>query len=282
MPRSAAKILNCAPMDACIVARDLSGFEEIGTRFEEELSSAWGFLTLYEAAAFLTRPEAVEVEVVILAVSADDEADLPLFGEVIRTARDYGHKVLVIADLLGSIALHVLLAQGADGFLPYPVPIGALSAAVKRLTAPEPYAPSYDRRQSDPHRQGAVFSVHGLAGGVGASTFAVNLAWELATLDRDAPPRVALLDLDLQFGAASAYLGLPPGARVVDLLTHTDTMDRGAFTDAMASCYERLSVLTAPPSILPLEVLRPDDVLRLLAMARSTFDYVVIDMPKSI
>lgn len=282
MPRSAAKILSCAPMEACVVARDLSGFGQIGIRFEEELPESWDVLPLDQAAEYLALPEAIEIEVVIIAVNADDEAELPLFGEVIRTARDYGHKVLVIADSVGPISLHVLLAQGADGFVPYPIPIGALSAAIKRLTAPEPFSPRYDRRQGDLRRNGAVLSVHGLAGGVGTSTFAVNLAWELATIDPKNPPKVALLDLDLQFGSTSTHLGLPPSTRVLDLLMHTETMDRGAFMAAMVSYHDRISVMTAPPDVAPFGLLRPEDVSRLLAMARSSFDYVIVDMPKPV
>ena len=39
-------------------------------------------------------------------------------------------------------------------------------------------------------------------------------------------------------------------------------------------------MLTAPAEILPLDLVTPEDVARLSTMARSTFDYVVIDMPK--
>ena len=53
-----------------------------------------------------------------------------------------------------------------------------------------------------------MFVVHGLAGGVGATTMAVNLAWELACAsDKDAPS-VCLIDLDLQYGTVSTYLDL--------------------------------------------------------------------------
>jgi pilus assembly protein CpaE len=40
-------------------------------------------------------------------------------------------------------------------------------------------APSFKARGD---RNGVILPVHGMAGGVGASTFAVNLAWELATV----------------------------------------------------------------------------------------------------
>jgi len=40
-----------------------------------------------------------------------------------------------------------------------------------------------------------------------------------------------------------------------------------------------LRVLTAPTDILPLDFIGPDDIGRVIALARSHFDYVIIDMP---
>ncbi len=48
-----------------------------------------------------------------------------------------------------------------------------------------------------------------MAGGTGATTVAVNLAWELATIAKTDAPKVCLIDLDLQFGSVATYLDLP-------------------------------------------------------------------------
>ena len=65
-------------------------------------------------------------------------------------------------------------------------------------------------------RDGVVLPVHGFAGGTGTTTFAVNLAWELANIDEgDDALRVCLLDLDLQFGSVGHLSGpAPPRSRV--------------------------------------------------------------------
>lgn len=262
-----------------MVARDIEAFAQLASDFDAELPGEWGSLTLAEAAGFLGHPASVEIEFVAVAVDALDADELPLFAEAVRTARNLGHKVLVVAGDLGPIQLHQLLAQGADGFVPYPVPAGALRSAIDRITEPVA-APQYDRRQSDPDHQGVILPVHGLAGGVGATTFAVNLAWELANVDRKQPPRVCLLDLDLQFGSVSTCLDLPRREAVLELLTQTARMDRDGFLQALLPFQEKLSVLTAPAELVPLDLVAPEDVARLVEMARSTFDYVVIDMPK--
>ena len=53
-----------------------------------------------------------------------------------------------------------------------------------------------------------LFAVQSMSGGTGATTLAVNLAWELANVDKKKSPTVCLIDLDLQFGSTSTYLDL--------------------------------------------------------------------------
>jgi pilus assembly protein CpaE len=130
--------------------------------------------------------------------------------------------------------------------------------------------------------------VHGLAGGVGATTFAVNLAWELATIQdgnkkaKGTPPRVCLLDFDFQFGSASTYLDLPRREVVFELLSDTATMDGESFRQALLTFNEKLHVLTAPADMLPLDIVTGEDIDRIIDMARANFDFVVIDMPSTV
>jgi len=59
-------------------------------------------------------------------------------------------------------------------------------------------------------------------------------------------------------------------------------MDRDAFSSALQTFNERLSVLTAPSDMLPLDLLTPDDIERVITMARDNFDFVIVDMPRTI
>ena len=127
-----------------------------------------------------------------------------------------------------------------------------------------------------------VLPVHGLAGGCGASNFAVNLAWELACVEQAEPLRVCLLDLDFQYGAVATYLDLPRKEAVFELLSDIANADSDSLVAAMQTFKDRLHVLTAPADMLPLDIVSAEDITRLLDMARANFDYVVIDMPKTI
>jgi pilus assembly protein CpaE len=187
---------------------------------------------------------------------------------------------------MSPVSLHSLLRQGADEFVPYPLPEGELSAAIDRLRAEavetlEP-APQTPQLKSGVRKNGALIVVHGLAGGTGATTMAVNLAWELANTDKKHPAKVCLLDLDLQFGSVATFLDLPRREVVYDMLSETDTMDEESFGQALLTYEERLHVLTSPPEILPLDIITSEDVRRILDVARNQFDYVIVDMPSTL
>ena len=118
-------------------------------------------------------------------------------------------------------------------------------------------------------------------GGSGATTLAVNLAWELASAGKNAPS-VCLLDFDLQTGSIATYLDLARTEKVYELLSNTAVMDRDFFFNTLQTFNEKLKVLTAAADMLPLDLITPDDIERVLTMARLNFDIVIVDMPGTI
>jgi len=192
----------------------------------------------------------------------------------------------LITEDVSPASLHQLLRVGGDEFIPYPLPEGELSEAIERvLTPPEQAAPTAPENtvklKPTGGHNGVVIPVHGMAGGTGATTFAVNLAWELANVSKTETPRVCLLDLDFQFGTISTYLDLPRRETVLELLSDTESMDSEAFMHALLPYEQKIHVLTAPTDMIPLDMISPEDIHRVIDMARSNFDYVVIDMPST-
>lgn len=277
-----------APIIACTVSRDVQNFDLLIEDMETELGESWGDLSFEDAAAFFDQPEAQHLEFVAIAVDEKDEEQLPFIGKLIQSAKENRIKVILIAEEVSPMALHQLLRLGADDFVPYPLPEGALHEAIERLQAPAPEptlapaaeAPATLKPTAD--RDGVLLPVHGLAGGVGGTTFAVNLAWELATIDKKDPPRVCLLDLDLQFGSVSTFLDLPRRETVYELLADAANMDGESFMQALLPFNEKLHVLTAPSDMLPLDFVSAEDITTLLEVARANFDFVVIDMPSTL
>ncbi|KPD13170.1 AAA family ATPase [Phaeobacter sp. 11ANDIMAR09] len=274
-----------AAIVACTISRDVQNFDLLIEDMETSLGEAWGDLGFGETLAFFAQPEAETLEFVALAMDAEDEANLAQMGEIITQAKAREIKVILIAEEVSPAALHTLLRQGADEFIPYPLPEGELQAAIDRLNTPEPEpvaASNPHTLQADSRREGAVIVCHGLAGGTGSTTLAVNLAWELAQMSAAKTPSVCLLDFDMQQGSVSTYLDLPRREVVMEMLSETEEMDADIFGQALLPFEEKLQVLTAPSDMIPLEFISVEDVERVVEMARSHFDFVIIDMPHTL
>lgn len=275
-----------APIKACTISRDVQNFDLLIEDMETAMGENWGDLGFAEALAFFGQPEAEALEFVAMALDGEDEDNLVLMGEIIAQAKARGVAVILIAEDVTPASLHQLLRKGADEFVPYPLPENELQQAIERLKgqqkADSQSVHSTHQLKSGTQKEGALIVVHGLAGGVGATTLAVNLAWELATVGGDTQPSVCLIDLDLQYGTVSTYLDLPRRDVVFEMLSDTESMDEEIFGQSLLSFEDKLQVLTAPTDMIPLEMITPEDIERVIDMARRHFDYVVIDMPRTL
>lgn len=282
-----------APIVACTISRDVQNFDLLIDDMEMELGESWGDLSFDDAVIFLEQAEAASLEFVAIAVNGEDENDLTRIAEIITSAKGRQIKVILIADQVSPIALHQLLRLGAEDFVPYPLPEGALREAIARIRQPAPVAahlsvvpsevpantPAFKAKGD---RDGVLLPVHGVAGGVGATTFATNLAWELATIAKTDAPRVCLIDLGFQFGSVATYLDLPRKEAVFEALSDMPSLDSDAFLQSMVTFNDKLHVFTAPPEMLPLDLVSGEDIARLIGMAQANFDFVIVDMPTTV
>ena len=282
MSSSNANSTLSAPIRACTVSRDVQNFDLLIEDMELELGECWGDLAFPSALKYMDQPDAKSLEFIAVAIDDEDEGNMALIEAVIQRANTLGIRVLLIAEELGPITLHRLLRLGASDFVPYPLPEGALHDAIQRLRQPTVEtmmaAPQNTVR---PANHGTVYAVQPLAGGTGATTFAVNLAWEMANAGKDAPT-VCLLDFDLQTGSVSTYLDLARTEKVYEMLSNTAVMDRDFFMNTLQTFNEKLHVLAAAADMLPLDLITPDDIERVISMARGNFDVVIIDMPGTV
>ena len=276
---------HAAAIRACTVSRDVQNFDLLIEDMELELGDAWGDLTFPSALKYLDQPDARSLEFIAIALDDDDGANMSMVESVIQRATSLNIRVLLIAEELGPIALHRLLRLGAADFVPYPLPEGALHDAIQRLRQPAvdlAGAASQARMSTRPNQPlGSVYAVQPLAGGSGATSFAVNLAWEIANCGKSAPS-VCLMDFDLQTGSIATYLDLARTEKVYELLSNTAMMDRDFFMNTLQTFNDKLKVLTAAADMLPLDLITPDDIERLITMARANFDVVIIDMPGTV
>lgn len=271
---------------ACAIARDIDAFDLLIEDMEAEFGENWGALT-YDAAPGVFGSElGKDLKLVTVAVDKNDEEDLTPVATVIRSAREAGVKVILIPHDLNTVALHQLMRMGSDDFAPYPLPEGALKDAIERVSKePEPMAapqPVAATQIDTSVRNGVVLPVYGLAGGVGASTFACNLAWELQKSLANEGKKVCILDFDFQYGAVSTYLDVPRTEAIFEFLSDAANADRESLGQALELYRDKLAVLPAPNDALPLEFVEPEGISKLIELATNSYDFVIIDVPQAL
>lgn len=165
-----------------------------------------------------------------------------------------------------------LFRAGAADVLTAPFTSAALEAALGEIL--------HTSNSSTP--VGRVITVIRGAGGVGATTVALNLAALAAQPERKGKRErksVAVLDLDLQFGDANVALNLQPRSTMVDVLHAEQRLDGRLLLSAMVEHSSGLRLLAAPPKLVPLDALSSDFAAKILAQSAKLHDYTFVDLP---
>lgn len=268
-------------IEAFAATRDIKKFPELTDELTDHFAKNWAVGSFKEATESLNRGSLDALEVILVCVDGSDEANIEPVASFIKAVKARKLKVIMIASDISPTGLHQLMRQGADDFIPSPLPKNALSDALERLRSESELAevqePVVKKR-----RRGIILPVYGVAGGVGSSTFAVNLAWEMAMYDKKSPLKIAILDLNFQSGSVSTYLDLGFRESVAEMLNNVENLDADMFAESLTSFKSRLAVLTAPPEIFPLDIIKGHDIDTILGFAREAYDFVIVDMPTTL
>ena len=265
-------------IEAFAATRDIKNFPQLSEELSNQFSKNWAVGSFREAMESLKRGSLDVIDIVVICVDKSDEDDLKPILDFIKGVKERGAKTILIAKEVSPTALHQLMRQGADDFIPYPFPDGAFNDSLTSLRE-APKAPAANVAEEPTRRKGMILPVYGMAGGVGASTFAVNLAWELANHDRKANTRVIIMDLNFQSGSVATYLDVPRREAVTELLTDIENLNAETFAQALTSFKSRVAVLTAPADTLPLDIIDGNAIHRMISLAQEKYDFVVIDLP---
>ena len=176
----------------------------------------------------------------------------------------------------------VLVHDAREGFVRRVFEAGADDVVVLP-ESPERVAFAFEkaiaRRQGAAVASGVALSpmicVLGPKGGTGKTLTSCNLAVSLARTAK----KVALVDLDLQFGDVALSLGLSPDKTIYDLAKSGGSLDIEKLDSYLTTHSSGLRVLQAPTrpdqaSFVTVDLLR--DIYTLL---RSNYEFVVVDTP---
>ncbi len=123
-----------------------------------------------------------------------------------------------------------------------------------------------------------VFTVFSTKGGVGKTTIASNLA---VTLARSTKKRVALVDLDLQFGDVAIMLNVSAKNTISDLVKEFALLDKNLMEEYLVTHFSGVKVLPAPVKPEYAEYITGNHVEKIINTLRESFHYIIIDSSAS-
>ena len=212
--------------------------------------------------------------VVVDSTVTHEQADL-LAIEAMTFAKPQVY-VILITDNSDKQLLFSAMRAGVREVLTLPLAEGALGEALQRCAV---HRAKLQEQMGEGAKQAKVVALLACKGGCGASFVATNLAYLMAS---EFSRNCALVDLDLQYGDASFYLGAGAAKNNIGDLTHQiERLDAQLWLSCLHSVAPRLSLLAAPPDMeaaLSITAMQLEKVLRL---ARQKHDVVVLDMHRA-
>lgn len=214
--------------------------------------------------------KAAAASLIVLEIDPHNRRSMDRLGELKRQLPD----LPVVAALPdASVALvRMLVREGVDDVVSLPFKFEELLE-----TAADVLAQHRSRRHGDT-RPAPLFAVVRSIGGCGATSIATHLAAALG--ENDTTGRgVAIVDLDLQFGAVADYMAASGRGSIADLLSADERLDDELLRSVARDAADNVHVFAAPDAIMPLESVETDRLLRMLDVIRQNYSYVVLDLP---
>ena len=216
---------------------------------------------------FLAEHRSPRILLVDLTLSELPLSDINELAEVCEP----GVTVVAIGDRNDVGLFRELMNQGISDYLVKPITPALLQKSLLGTV-------DGVSRTRQTNRLGRLVAVTGARGGVGASMLATNVAYHIAEVRRR---RVALVDLDLQFGTVALSLDLEPSNGFREALETPGRID-GLYIDRTMTRYsDTLYVLSAEESVDETFTIDESSVDLLIQELRTKFHYVVVDLPRA-
>lgn len=244
----------------------------------KDLDELRAFLERHDQTAVAVRPLAggdplqgltALPDLLVLVLGPDWEAELKALAE--RPAAGRVPVILVGRDADAQVMRRAMQA-GARDLFPWPVPQREFTEALRQVMK---------ERLAGPGGAGSrLTAVINAKGGSGATVVACNVAHILAVVQRE---RVALLDLDVQFGTLPLYFDAKASRSLMDALEAVEDLDPEAVAGYMTRHPSGVHLLgTMSDRVLLPEDVSADRLGHLLNLLRQAYGQVVVDLPRQI
>lgn len=202
--------------------------------------------------------------------SADSESVSLAERVILRKPRTF---VILLLEQMSLEAVQTANAAGCHNVMSFPADAEELCSTIHRVYNVESgRIDALDTKQRVAW-ESKVITVFGAKGGLGKTTIATNLAVKLAGMNK----KVAIVDLDLQFGDVQIFMDINPKETISDLMQESSSPTIDSVRSYMNIDPTGVHVLCAPKSPEYAEVVSADRISSLIGLLRSYYDYVIID-----
>ena len=206
-------------------------------------------------------------DVIILDADCDPDYVFDLVGRICSSSNACVMCYSAESDVKQAVRF---MRAGAREYFALPLIPAEVAGALTRASIPQASTVVVQA----PKVAGQVFVFLGTKGGCGVTTLAANFAISVST---ETSQSTLLIDLGQPLGDAGLNLGMVTNYSTANALREFSRLD-GSFLNTLITKHETgLSVLAAP-SEFPKELPTLEAYDRLLAIARQSYNYVVVDL----
>ncbi|MDO9366049.1 MAG: AAA family ATPase [Methylotenera sp.] len=182
-----------------------------------------------------------------------------------------GSAMIILCENASSEFLVAAIRTGVKDVLP--LEAGALQAAVRRIEGKLKPA-------STSQKTGKVIAFMASKGGSGATFLACNLGYILAATRE---VKVALLDLNLQFGDAALFVSdTVPSNTLADVASNISRLDASFLASSMVQVLPNFGVLAAPEDAERSVEIKPEHIEALVNLTKTQYDFVIMDIGRTL
>jgi pilus assembly protein CpaE len=210
-------------------------------------------------------------DIALVALDADPVKGLALVAKI--TQELPACNVLVISSSTeGSLILQAM-RNGAKEFLGLPLRLEDVLSALERIRQTQ-----LSRTGETQVRSCQVLAVAGAGGGVGCTSLAVNLGCILAKSPQNS---VVVIDLDFALGDSDVWLDIIPDYTIQDVAENITRLDYSLLKRSLTKHQCGAFLLPRPVQLDEQLVITADTLKRMIALLKTTFTHLVIDVSKS-
>lgn len=205
-------------------------------------------------------------DVVIIDISKKTDVAFEVIRKISANLEEC--KIIVTSSNYSTDTVVKVMREGTREFLPKPIIKENLIYSLNNLAR-------QGNRADEQNQKCRIISTFSNKGGIGKTSIAANLALELANITKE---KVALIDLNLQLGDITTFLGINPSFDISYVVKNLSRIDETFLLSTLEKYKDTsLYVLADPPYLEQAKDISPEQIGTLLDTLKQTFSYIIVD-----